>query len=162
MAPLDHRLSQFSMSQNKEENLLAGPNEQHGVGNMGEPTREEMETRIELSESRTETKFAQLIGKIDTNTSEIKGELGKINVRLDNVERSTANVKTTIIVTAVGVVAVVVGILTYGQQWFGIGVNTRDILSSAVTRDIVSSTVTETLKQQEAQSPKTIPTPKTH
>jgi hypothetical protein len=95
---------------------------------MSEQTREEVDAKIAASEARADTKFAQLFGKIDTSNAELKGELGKIAVRIAGVERSTGGLHTTIIVTAVAVVGVLVAILTFGQQWLGIGLTTRDLV----------------------------------
>lgn len=100
------------------------------------PSREEIEAKIAAVEARTDTKFERLIGGIEKNTSALMAEIGKhslhINARLDAVEKSTGGVKATIIVTAVAVLALLVGILGYGQQWFGIGVTTRDIIRATV------------------------------
>lgn len=43
--------------------------------------------------------------------------------------------KATIIGAAIGVIAVVIGILAFGQQWFGIGVVTRDIIRATVSEE---------------------------
>jgi hypothetical protein len=96
-------------------------------------TRSEITAHLGAVEARTDAKFAQLLGKIDVSAAELKGEIGKVATRLDGVERSTTGVKTTIVVTAVAVVAVIVGILSFGQQWFGIGLSTRDIVHATVT-----------------------------
>lgn len=77
----------------------------------------------------TETKFAQMLGEIRVLSSDLKGEMGKITTRLDSVERSTTGIKATIIVTALAgiavIVAVVVGFLAYGGQWFNFPSTTK-------------------------------------
>jgi hypothetical protein len=93
--------------------------------------------RIQLSEARADTKFAQLIG-------EMRAGFAGVDARLSAVERSTSGVKTTVIGTGVAVVAVVIAILAYGQTWFGIGVNTRDI---------IRATVSEYIQQTPQQAP---------
>lgn len=89
---------------------------------MSDISREEIDAKLDAAEARTDVKFAQLMG-----------ELGKINVRLDGVERSTSGTKATIIGTGIAAVALVVGILAFGQQWFGIGLTTRDIVRATIT-----------------------------
>lgn len=106
--------------------------------------RELFEERLRTAEAHTDTKFERLIGEINSSRAEFRGEFGKLATRLDGVERSTAGTKTTIIVTAIAVVAVLIGILAFGQQWFGIGLTTRDIVKSAVTE----------FRQQEMPPPK--------
>jgi hypothetical protein len=121
-----------------------------GSGESGsQMTTPETELRIQLSESRTETKFAELIGHIDQGFSEIRGEMRSTNARLDGVERSTAGIKATVILTGIASVALVVAILAFGQQWFGIGVSVRDIVHSAVSEYRIQS------QQQPAPPPLT-------
>jgi hypothetical protein len=148
---------------------------------------DELDTKIALSEARTDVKFAQLIGKIDSGITEIRGELrtmtahldgtvSSLNTRLDGMptglntrldqaktfadyrfgvlEKFTSGIKTTVIVTgvstALGVLAIVVGILSYGQQWFGIGVSTRDL---------IRATISEVQAQAHSQGPPPSPAP---
>lgn len=113
------------------------------VGETADMTTQETELRIQVSEARTDTKFAELVGKLDVGLAEIKGELRNTNTQLNNVNTATAGIKTTVIttviVTAIASLGVVIAVLAYGQQWFGIGVTTRDV---------VHATVTELLQQQ--------------
>lgn len=55
-----------------------------------------MATEAELTDAKlrtvgaeTDAKFAQVLGEIRLSASDVKGEIGKIATRLDNVERST-------------------------------------------------------------------------
>jgi len=99
---------------------------------MAEMTREEFESKLEAAAAKTDTKFAEMLGEIRLISSDIKGEIGKVSTRLDSVERSTGGVKATIILTAIAGLAIVVGILGYGQQWFGIGLSTRDTVRATI------------------------------
>ncbi|MBV9783381.1 MAG: hypothetical protein JO264_06140 [Acidisphaera sp.] len=115
------------------------------------PPSDDLDLKIELSDARgdaklaaaigrSDTKFAELIGRMDAGFASLRGELqaklSTIEARLDGVEKATAGIKTTIIVTVLptglAVIAAVIGILAYGQAWFGIGVSTRDIIRTTV------------------------------
>jgi hypothetical protein len=111
------------------ENKVAEP---RGSEKMSDLTREEMKASLELAEAKTDVKFAQLIGKIDTANADLRGDIRALSAHFSAVERSTAGVKATIILTAVAVLAIVVGVLGFGQQWFGIGITTRDVVRSTV------------------------------
>jgi hypothetical protein len=102
---------------------------------MAAPTHEEINTKIALATTQTDLKFAQLIGRIDTSTAELKGEIGKLETHLMGVEKATSGVKATIVVSILAAMAIVVGILAFGQQWFGVGLTTRDIIRATVTEE---------------------------
>ncbi|MEN9717232.1 MAG: hypothetical protein RIQ99_110 [Pseudomonadota bacterium] len=94
---------------------------------MAEPTREEIDAKIAASEVRTDTKFAELLRHIDGQTA-----------KLESVERSTAGVKTTVIVTGIGTViglaALGVAILARGDTLFGLGLSVSDAAEQAARR----------------------------
>jgi hypothetical protein len=102
---------------------------------MSDLTREEVDSKFETVVAKTDTKFAELIGEIRVISSDLKGEMKSINTRLDAVDRSTAGVKATIIVVALTAIAIVVGVLAFGQQWFGIGITMRDIIRATVSEE---------------------------
>jgi len=102
---------------------------------MSEPTREEIDSKFETVAAKTDTKFAELIGEIRVISSDLKGEMKNINTHLNAVERSTAGVKGTIIVAALATIAIVIGVLAFGQQWFGIGITMRDIIRATVSEE---------------------------
>jgi hypothetical protein len=119
-----------------------------------EETREIISDKLAASEARTDTKFAQLIGRIETSNAELKGELGKISerfasletltaTRFNSIESATAGTKatvvTTTILTAVGLLAAMVAILAYGQQWFGTGLTIHDAVRAEVHAQIPPS-----------------------
>lgn len=103
-------------------------------------TRTELTDKLALVVSQSDTKFERLLGQIQTSNAELRGQMetsnaqlqgqiGEMNARLAPL----AGMKTTIIGTGVAVVAVVIGVLTYGQQWFGTGVTIRDTIRATVT-----------------------------
>jgi len=100
------------------------------------PEIRRLEDRIAAQELRSdlrlEAALARMDGKIDTALAKIDGTFGKIEARLDAVEKSTDGLKGTIIGTGLGVVAVVIGVLAFGQSWFGAGLTARDMVRSAV------------------------------
>lgn len=110
----------------------AGPSSHDAIAPDGPPAHShgmsegEEYLRIQLSEARTDTKFAQLIGEMRTG-------FARMDARLSAVERATTGLKATVIGTGVAVIAVVIGVLAYGQTWFGIGVNTRDVIRATIT-----------------------------
>ena len=106
----------------------------HGE-DMADPTREEIDTKVELAAAQTAIKFAQLIGKIDTSTAELKGEIGKLETHLSSVESATSGVKATVILSALTAIAIVIGVLAFGQQWFGVGMTARDIIRATITEE---------------------------
>jgi hypothetical protein len=106
----------------------------------GTPPREEIDAKLALVESRGDTKFAQVLGEMRTGFAAIDGKFVALNTRLDGLERSASGTKATIILTGIGAVAIVIGVLAYGQTWFGIGVATRDTVKSAVSEYIQQTT----------------------
>lgn len=89
--------------------------------------------RIQLSEARTDTKFAEMLGEMRTGFAGINGRLDHLEKTGVDVKATVSNVKTTVIGTGIGVLALTLAALSYGQAWFGIGVSTRDVVKSAVT-----------------------------
>ncbi|TKV76722.1 hypothetical protein [Rhizobium sp. AU243] len=82
---------------------------------------ETVDAKIAAAEARTDTKFAELLG-----------ELRLINQRMEHVERSTSGMRSTVIGTGIGVVAVVIAIMAYGAQWFGLGMDAQQVAERAV------------------------------
>ena len=91
------------------------------------------ELRTQLAEAKTDKKFSDMLGEVRTGFAEIQGEIGKLNSRIEHIEKTTAGIKTTVVGTGVALAALIIGVLTYGQTWFGIGVSTRDIIRATVT-----------------------------
>lgn len=101
---------------------------------MSDITREEIAARIEASEARTDTKFAQMMGELHAMRAELGGKLDTIGVRVDSVEKSTHGTKATIIVTGIAVVGLVVAIMAFGSQSIGIGFSASEIATTAAQR----------------------------
>lgn len=82
-----------------------------------------LDAKLDAVEARTETKFAQLMGKIETlieSVAGVKEDVREVNNRLDTVEdkvfTSKALVVTTIIGAFLGMGALVIGMLAYTVQ----------------------------------------------
>ncbi len=86
-----------------------------------EPTMSEVDAKIAAAEARTDTKFAELLG-----------ELKLLNQRMEHVERSTSGMRSTVVGTGIGVVAVVIAVMAYGAQWFGLGMDAQQVAERAV------------------------------
>lgn len=81
---------------------------------------EVVDAKIAAAEARTDTKFAELLG-----------ELRLINQQIDHVEKSTGGLRSTVIGTGIGVVAVAIAVMAYGAQWFGIGMDAQQVSERA-------------------------------
>lgn len=107
---------------------------------MSDQTQRETELRIQLAEARTDKKFADMLGEMRTGFAQLDGRFGRLEARLDTLERSTSGLKATVITTGIGtgigVVAVVVATLAYGGSLFGNGLTTRDAINNAVTQEL--------------------------
>jgi hypothetical protein len=68
-----------------------------------------VEAKIAAAEARTDTKFAQVLGELRA------------------IEKSTAGIKTTVVVTGIAAVALVVAIFGWGNQMFGTGMDVQSI-----------------------------------
>ena len=122
---------------------------------MSEPvTREEMNARLEAAEARTETRFVQLVGKIDMlgsqisqvrqdlggQVAQVRGELGQVRedlggrmaeVLADN--KSTRQTIMWVTITAMlTVIAVVIAVQVGLMNAFSAGAARRDVVPAAV------------------------------
>jgi hypothetical protein len=104
-----------------------------GGEEMASPTREEIKAEFAAAEARTDAKFAQLIGRIEVSNAELKGEFKALGARLDGVVDATRGTKATTIATGIAAVALIVAVLAFGQQWFGFGLNARDLVHSVAS-----------------------------
>lgn len=73
----------------------------------------EVDAKIAAAEARTDTKFAQVLG------------------RLDGIDKATSGLKATIIITAIAAIGVVFGAMAFGASQFGNGV----MVTSAAVQD---------------------------
>jgi hypothetical protein len=114
---------------------------------MANPTREEIEAQIAAAEARGDTKIARLEGKIDSLAATIGGRFDALSAemritreennrelgRVRSESRETRWVLATIIIgAAFAVVAIVVGLATYGDALFGRGMGVRDVVQSMI------------------------------
>ena len=106
----------------RQPSLASGIGDAHSTVMADEIT----DLRAQLAEAKTDKKFADMLGEVRAGFAGVDG-------RLSGLERQTAGVKSTVILTGLAVAALMLAVLTYGQAWFGIGVSTRDVVKSAVS-----------------------------
>ena len=111
---------------------------------------DDMELRIAASEARTDTKFAQLLGGIETMRAELGGELkamsariagvegrlGSVESRLGTVEGYAAGIKFWVIGTGIAVLALAIAIFAFGNDRFGLGLGVSAIADRAAQRAV--------------------------
>lgn len=138
---------------------------------MAEPTREEIDAKIAASEARADTKFTEVLRHIDGQTATLEKSIAGLDARLDGragtfekeiavlgtrmeaVERSTSGIKTTVIGTGVALAALIVGVLAFGDQLFGLGLSASDIAERAAQKvSSEQSASNEQLAQQAAEA----------
>lgn len=132
--------------------------EPDGRPTFGGMTREEIDARMEAVEVRTDTKFAELIGEFnakfaetraefntkfaetraesDKQFAELQGELGEIRASLVPL----AGLRSTIVVTGISSVialaALLLGLLAYGGDRFGAGLEMSAVADAAARRAV--------------------------
>jgi hypothetical protein len=86
---------------------------------------------------------AELIGRMGAIHAELTGRIEAIHTRLDgmdkrlySVERDASAMKFWVMGTGVAVVGLVVGIMGYGDQLFGLGISAGDIAGAAARRAV--------------------------
>ncbi|NKE77834.1 hypothetical protein [Ochrobactrum sp. MC-1LL] len=99
----------------------------------------EVDAKIAAAEARTDTKFAQMMGELTTMRAEINGKFETLSTRLDHVEGATKGMRSTVIGTGIGVVAVIIAVMAYGAQWFGLGVDTQSISDQAAKNVLIQA-----------------------
>ena len=94
-----------------------------------------VDAKIAAAEARTDTKFAQVLG------------------RLDGIEKSTSGIRATVIVTGISAVALVVAIFGWGSAMFGSGMDVQtaaDRAASAVESRYAEQNAAATEQMNEA------------
>jgi hypothetical protein len=116
-------------------------------GNMAsEPTREEIDAKLAAADARNDARFERVIGEMRTSQAQLKGEIAASLAGLQNelrgdfaaLKASSAG-KLTVILTGVSttlamlaiIIAVIFGLVSSGQQLFGLGSSTREIAATA-------------------------------
>lgn len=90
-------------------------------------TEQVLNSRLEAVEARTETKFAQLMGKLELITERLGGLQGQITVmdgKVEKVDGHTRNVRSTVIATVIGTGIAVAALAWGGVQIFQGGMST--------------------------------------
>jgi hypothetical protein len=133
----------------------AGPFSQDEQAN--EMTREEVDAKLETVEARTDAKFAQLIGEFDTKLAGLRGDMLEIKASLAPL----AGLKSTIVITSISSVialaALLLGLLAYGGDRFGAGIEMSTVANEAARRAVEQALPRQTLGvidgQPAAQTP---------
>ena len=79
-------------------------------------TRTEIAAQVEASEARTDTKFAGLNAQLDALSEKLDGVRGGIWA---------------IAALVLASLGVIIAVMAYGGQWFGLGLQSKDVLSQA-------------------------------
>jgi hypothetical protein len=99
--------------------------------------------RLEAAMARLDGTFARIDGQFQTMNArsdgqflalaaKIDGQFNTLNERLSGIEKATSGTKMTIIGTAIGVIALVVAVMAYGQSWFGSGLSVQETIRGTV------------------------------
>lgn len=112
---------------------LSNPTTRSIFDGVSDLTREEIDTKFQLAESRTETRFVELNGKLD--------RLSEVAVESRDAARNT---KATVVVTAIGsvlaILAVMIAVLAFGSQWFGLGLDASAAAQQGAERALATYT----------------------
>ena len=153
--------SELAEQRRREEALPTGPS---GDIYQGMPMANEIfDDKIAAAEARSEAKLERMLGEMRTGFADIRGEIRAVSTRVEAVERSTSGIKSTIVITAVGAVALVVAILAYAGDSLTKGMSYRDVIAAETARQLssseerlkasFSSTLGEVLKAMAAKPP---------
>lgn len=77
-------------------------------------------------------RLVEAMSALDKSHSDLRVALSDIRGDIRELNSRTALTKTTVVLTGLTVLAVLIAILTYGQQWFGLGLDLRPIIDQAV------------------------------
>lgn len=97
---------------------------------MAEPTRDEINAKLETVEARTQTLFVELGGKIDRLTDRIDHDLGALKYEIREVRQDNKSTRRTIIITVVGAVIAALAAAWAAQSnlisAFSVGISVSD------------------------------------
>ena len=77
-------------------------------------TEQVLNAKLEAVEARTETKFAQLLGRMDVMVEKLgalAADIGEVKTSIKAVDSKTNNTRVIIVTTAIGTVVGIVGLL---------------------------------------------------
>jgi hypothetical protein len=114
-----------------------------GESAMSDVTREEVESRIETSEARTELKIVRLEGKLDLVLSRLdtirednrtmrESAREDNRIILESVRQDGRATKANIWVIGIGLAVLIVSMVALFPVFFGLGTQVRDIIDSSV------------------------------
>lgn len=132
-------------------------------------TREEIDTKLALSEARADTKFERALGEMRTAHERVMGAIGAVNERLSNlathseVDRATSSLRWTIVGTGIGAVisavTLMVAVLAWGGDRFSTGLEVHGVAEKAAEKAAQEATAAIIRELQRQQSPPRLPEP---
>lgn len=93
-------------------------------------SREEIASKLDAVEARSQAKFAEIMGEIKASHAHISGQIATAQAKA--LDRWTA------IGIAVGMAALIFAILAYGGDLFGMGVSTGEVAEKAAREAVVA------------------------
>ena len=99
----------------------AAPKQTAQAGNPVMISEPLLEAKLEAVEARTETKFAQLLGKLDTiseRLAHVATDVEQLQTSIERVETKTTNTRIVVVTTVIGAALTVIG-LTFALVGYG-------------------------------------------
>ncbi|MFN4017644.1 MAG: hypothetical protein ACK4JB_20055 [Reyranella sp.] len=125
----DHQ-SQFVVRSTKAYSILTMPDRDDEL----------TDAKIAAAEARGDTKLARMEGKLDTFSTKVDGRFDALFDKLNVMQSQQAGTKATIIVTAiasvVAILGVLIGVLAYGGDQLGRGMEVRKAVDEAIQETI--------------------------
>jgi len=110
---------------------------------MADITREEVNAKVELSESKSDTKFARLEGKLDLVLSQLSSQIANVSTQLSDVKGQIQesrlvsrderrSMRSDTILATVSIAILIVAIAALFPVFFDIGTKVKDFVSDEV------------------------------
>jgi hypothetical protein len=112
------------------EYILSRP--QTGTIEMTDPTREEIDAKIEASEARTDTKMAHLEGKIDLVISKLDSSISETRQMRADVKDDSRATRANQWVIFFGLAGIIIASLALIVAFFTLGTQFRDVIHAEV------------------------------
>lgn len=106
--------------------------------------REQIADMVAASEARNETKLEKVMGEVRTEFASLRGDIREL--------KASSASKGTVILTGVtvffGLAGLLVAFLTFGSQWFGLGLDSGAVAQQAAERALASYSSTQVPPKQ--------------
>jgi len=156
----NYQVIQGGLSSQKQDDGLQSSNIESKYDSMSDITRDEIDAKIAAAEARRETKLTGLEAKIDTltitikaaidaNNASVTSALTATNIKIDNLKDNLSKaddynhqsrwiIISTIIASAVAMIAIVVSIIALFPPVLTMGTQIQDIVDKSVKHTIES------------------------